>query len=89
MIPPVFKIAIWDGQQVIDSGMSDKAPMPEPNRGQTMILLTDEFPNAPRDPDRLYVVARDPGGQTSPTRRNCARLGSWAGATERLSCSAT
>jgi predicted acylesterase/phospholipase RssA len=55
VIPPVFKIAIWNGQQVIDSGMADKAPMPEPNRGRTLILLTDEFPNTPRDPDRLYV----------------------------------
>ena len=55
VIPPVFKIAMWDGEQVIDSGMADKAPMPEPNRGRTMILLTDNFPNTPRHPDRLYV----------------------------------
>ena len=55
VIPPVFKIAIWDGQQVIDSGMADKAPMPEPDRGRTMILLTDQFPNTPAHPDRLYV----------------------------------
>ncbi len=56
VIPPVFKIAIWDGQQVIDSGMADKAPMPEPNRGRTLIMLTDEFPNTPRAPDRVYVA---------------------------------
>ncbi len=56
VIPPVFKIAVWDGQQVIDSGMADKAPMPEPNRGRTLILLTDEFPNTPSDPDRVYVA---------------------------------
>jgi Patatin-like phospholipase len=55
VIPPVFKIAIWDGQQVIDSGMADKAPMPEPNSGRTLILLTAEFGNTPDDPDRLYV----------------------------------
>ena len=55
VIPPVFKIAVWGGQQVIDSGMADKAPMPEPNRGRTLILLTDEFPNTPDDPDRRYV----------------------------------
>jgi predicted acylesterase/phospholipase RssA len=56
VIPPVFKIAVWDGEQVIDSGMADKAPMPEPNRGRTMILLTDDFPNTPSHPDRLYVA---------------------------------
>jgi predicted acylesterase/phospholipase RssA len=56
VIPPVFKIAIWDGQQVIDSGMADKAPMPRPNHGRTLILLTAAFPNAPEDPDRLYVA---------------------------------
>lgn len=55
VIPPVFKIAIWDGQQVIDSGMADKAPMPQPDRGRTLILLTDQFPNTPDHPDRLYV----------------------------------
>jgi hypothetical protein len=55
VIPPVFKIAIWRGEQVVDSGMADKAPMPEPNRGRTMILLTDHFPNTPRHLDRLYV----------------------------------
>jgi hypothetical protein len=55
VIPPVFKIAIWDGQQVIDSGMADKAPMPTPNHGRTLILLTDEFGNTPDHPDRLYV----------------------------------
>jgi predicted acylesterase/phospholipase RssA len=55
VIPPVFKIAIWDGEQVIDSGMADKAPMPRPDRGRTLVLLTDRFPNAPHHPDRLYV----------------------------------
>lgn len=56
VIPPVFKIAIWDGQQVIDSGMADKAPMPRPDRGRTLVLLTREFRNTPKDPRRLYVA---------------------------------
>ncbi len=56
VIPPVFRIAIWDGQQVIDSGMADKAPMPPNSRGRTLVLLTREFRNTPRIPDRLYIA---------------------------------
>ncbi len=55
VIPPVFRIALWGGEQVIDSGMADKAPMPQPNQGRTLILLTDNFGRTPEDADRLYV----------------------------------
>lgn len=56
VIPPVFKIAIWDGKQVIDSGMADKAPMPPRDRGRTLVLLTRAFRNTPEVPGRLYVA---------------------------------
>lgn len=56
VIPPIFKIAIWDGRQVIDSGMADKAPMPPHDCGRTLVLLTREFRNLPEVPGRLYVA---------------------------------
>ena len=56
VIPPIFKIAIWDGEQVIDSGMADKAPMPPNDRGRTLVLLTRAFRNLPEVPGRLYVA---------------------------------
>ena len=56
VIPPVFKIAMWGGEQVIDSGMADKAPMPPNNRGSTLVLLTREFRSTPKVPGRLYVA---------------------------------
>jgi predicted acylesterase/phospholipase RssA len=55
VIPPVFKIAMWEGEQVIDSGMANKAPMPPNDQGRTLVLLTDDFPNTPDHPDRSYV----------------------------------
>lgn len=55
VIPPVFNIQGWNGRPVIDGGMTSKAPMPEPNEGNTLILLTRRFRNLPDEPDRLYV----------------------------------
>ena len=54
-IPPVFRLPIWDDRHVIDGGMADQAPMPEPDIGPTLILLTRDYPDMPDAPDRDYV----------------------------------
>jgi hypothetical protein len=56
-IPPVFELPLWDGKPVIDGGVADQAPMPEPNRGDTLILLTrDDYGAIPDDPARSYLA---------------------------------
>lgn len=55
-IPPLFRPAKWDGKPVIDGGMADQAPMPSPDEGRTMILLTRQYRRLPDNPDRLYVA---------------------------------
>ena len=55
VIPPVFNVQGWRGRPVVDGGMAGKAPMPDPDRGRTMILLTRKFRNLPEHPDRVYV----------------------------------
>ncbi len=58
-IPPLFDLAEWDGQAVIDGGMVDQAPMPEPDRGRTLVLLTRGYRNVPDHPDRVYLAPSD------------------------------
>ena len=55
VIPPVFNVQHWNGRPVIDGGMASKAPMPDPDRGRTLILLTRRFRNLPREANHLYV----------------------------------
>ena len=55
VIPPVFNVQGWDGRPVVDGGMANKAPLPDPDRGRTLVLLTRRFRNLPEHPDRLYV----------------------------------
>ncbi|RFC62334.1 patatin-like phospholipase family protein [Fulvimarina endophytica] len=55
VIPPVFNVEGWDGEKVIDGGMTTKAPIPEPDEGRSLILLTRRFRNLPQTPRRLYV----------------------------------
>ena len=55
-IPPLFDMPRWDGKAVIDGGMADQAPMPDPDRGRTLILLTRHYRNLPDLPDRHYVA---------------------------------
>ena len=59
-IPPVFDIPEWDGERVVDGGTVDKAPMPEPNEGETLILLTKQFRNLPEVEGRTYVQPSAP-----------------------------
>ncbi len=58
VIPPLFDLARWDGQPVIDGGMADQAPMPDPDRGRTLVLLTRTYRNVPDHPDRTYLAPR-------------------------------
>lgn len=54
-IPPAFDPPDWEGAPAIDAGMADQAPMPEPDRGNTLILLTKTFRNLPKTKGRTYV----------------------------------
>ncbi|WP_299840054.1 patatin-like phospholipase family protein [uncultured Jannaschia sp.] len=48
-VPPAFRPEEWDGEHVFDGGMVDKAPLPEPDRGPTLVLLTKRFHALPDD----------------------------------------
>ncbi|KUF10502.1 patatin-like phospholipase family protein [Pseudoponticoccus marisrubri] len=61
VIPPVFEPPLWDGRRVVDGGMADQAPMPDPDRGETLILLTRDYKRLPRIPGRSYIC---PGEET-------------------------
>lgn len=60
VIPPVFDMPEWEGDPVMDAGMTDNAPIPqvggEDGAGPTLILLTREYRRAPESEDRLYVM---------------------------------
>ncbi|NNE24239.1 MAG: patatin-like phospholipase family protein [Rhizobiales bacterium] len=60
VIPPIFDMPTWppgraDGH-VLDAGTFDNAPMPQPDIGRTLVLLTRRYRNIPHHPDRLYVA---------------------------------
>ncbi len=55
VIPPVFDVTGWKGRPVVDGGMANKAPMPDPDEGTTLILLTSKYRELPSHPGRLYV----------------------------------
>ena len=54
-IPPIFDVPTWEGRPVVDGGMADQAPMPDPDEGRTLILLTREYDEVPEIDGRLYV----------------------------------
>lgn len=56
VIPPVFEPPYWDGRPVVDGGMADQAPLPDPNEGPTLILLTRRYESLPEVPERHYVA---------------------------------
>ncbi len=58
-IPPVFDLPIWDGRPVIDGGIANQAPMPDPDEGRTLVLLTRRYRKLPEVADRLYVWPSD------------------------------
>jgi hypothetical protein len=55
-IPPVFEPPLWDCRPVIDGGMVDQAPMPDPNEGSTLVLLTRDYASVPDRADRSYLA---------------------------------
>ena len=55
-IPPIFDVPRWKGRPVIDGGMADQAPMPDPDEGRTLVLLTRRYDNIPRVEGRIYVA---------------------------------
>ncbi len=55
VIPPVFEPPLWEGRRVVDGGMADQAPMPDPDRGETLILLTREYKRLPDVTGRTYL----------------------------------
>ncbi|MGR3465765.1 patatin-like phospholipase family protein [Limimaricola sp.] len=59
VIPPVFEPPDWDGRPVVDGGMADQAPMPEPDEGETLVLLTRRYRKLPQVPGRRYVMPSD------------------------------
>lgn len=59
VIPPVFNLEGWRGKQVIDGGLACKAPLPQPDQGQTLLLLTRRFRNLPQNPNHVYVEVSD------------------------------
>lgn len=54
-IPPVFDVTEWEGQRVLDGGMVDKAPRPEPDEGSTLVLCTSIYRNLPQSDRCTYV----------------------------------
>lgn len=59
VIPPIFEPPDWDGRPVVDGGMADQAPMPEPDEGETLVLLTRHYRRLPDVPGRRYVMPTD------------------------------
>ena len=59
-IPPAFDPPLWDGAPAIDAGMVDQAPLPVPDEGSTLILLTKRFRDLPQAPGRVYVQPSEP-----------------------------
>ena len=55
-IPPVFEVPRWQGRPTVDGGMADQAPMPVPDEGSTLVLLTRRYRNIPEVEGRRYVV---------------------------------
>lgn len=61
VIPPVFEPPLWGGRRVVDGGMADQAPMPEPDEGTTLVLLTRDYDRLPQIAGRHYIA---PSGET-------------------------
>lgn len=55
VIPPVFEPPLWDGKRVVDGGMADQAPLPDPDEGETMVLLTRAYKRLPEVEGRTYL----------------------------------
>ncbi len=56
VIPPIFEPPLWNGRPVIDGGMTDQAPLPVPDTGETLVLLTRTYDRQPKVDGRTYVA---------------------------------
>lgn len=56
VIPPLFDLPEWEGRKIIDGGMSDQAPLPDPDIGNSLILLTRHYKSIPDIASRSYVM---------------------------------
>ncbi|MEQ6248870.1 patatin-like phospholipase family protein [Sulfitobacter sp. HNIBRBA3233] len=56
VIPPLFDLPEWDGRKIIDGGMSDQAPLPDPDEGRSLILLTRDYKSVPEIATRDYIM---------------------------------
>ena len=60
-VPPAFRPDEWEGPDteegapIYDGGMVDKAPLPDPDGGRTLALLTKRFRHLPDDDHVDYV----------------------------------
>ena len=54
-IPPVFDVPRWEGDLVLDGGMLDKAPLPQPDEGRTLLLLSSRYSTFPQSDRYVYV----------------------------------
>ena len=59
VIPPVFEPPLWEDRRVVDGGMADQAPLPEPDEGCSLILLTRRYKRIPEVPSRVYLCPSD------------------------------
>jgi len=48
-VPPAFRADKWNGEPIFDGGQVDKAPLPDPDSGRTLVLLTKRFHALPDD----------------------------------------
>ncbi|SHH66712.1 patatin-like phospholipase family protein [Marivita hallyeonensis] len=60
VIPPVFEPPTWDGTPVVDGGMADQAPMPDPDEGDTLVLLTRHYSGLTKVDGRTYLEPSEP-----------------------------
>ncbi|MFD1341991.1 patatin-like phospholipase family protein [Litorisediminicola beolgyonensis] len=56
VIPPVFEPPLWHGRRVVDGGMASQAPLPEPDEGETLVLLTRDYRRLPEVEGRTYIA---------------------------------
>ncbi|MFQ6551295.1 patatin-like phospholipase family protein [Aestuariibius insulae] len=59
-IPPVFSIPDWEGAPVIDGGMVDQTPFPDPDEGRTLVLSTRSYSDLPHASERDFVEPSEP-----------------------------
>lgn len=59
VIPPVFEPPLWDDARVVDGGMADQAPLPDPDQGCSLILLTRRYKRIPDVASRVYLCPSD------------------------------